>query len=145
MSKFLQATNLTWSNSTATSVFQNCSVIHCDNGYYKTRHHTYCAGFSTYEALWQLSYKAPYLGPERGRHGRPTQAVRHTSSGKLGIVKTLRYIRSDMYTASSTNQKLLCITQSPNSPNTVLHRSHTETVKLVQKRADRAVITDKIM
>ena len=31
MSKFLQATNLTWSDSTATSVFQNCPVIHCDN------------------------------------------------------------------------------------------------------------------
>ena len=29
MSKFLQATNLTWSDSTATSVFQNCPVIHC--------------------------------------------------------------------------------------------------------------------
>ena len=33
MSKFLQATNLTWSDSTATSVFQICPVIHCD--YYK--------------------------------------------------------------------------------------------------------------
>jgi hypothetical protein len=31
MSKFLQATNLTWSDSTATSVFQNCPVIHCVN------------------------------------------------------------------------------------------------------------------
>jgi hypothetical protein len=31
MSKFLQATNLTWSDSTATSVFQNCPVIHCEN------------------------------------------------------------------------------------------------------------------
>jgi len=31
MSKFLQATNLTWSDSTATSVFQNCSVIHCED------------------------------------------------------------------------------------------------------------------
>ena len=29
MSKFLQATNLTRSDSTATSVFQNCPVIHC--------------------------------------------------------------------------------------------------------------------
>jgi len=29
MSKFLQATNLTWSDGTATSVFQNCPVIHC--------------------------------------------------------------------------------------------------------------------
>ena len=49
------------------------------------------------------TYEAPYLGPEGGRPGRPTQAVRHTCSGKLGIVKILRYIRSDMYTASSTN------------------------------------------
>ena len=86
--------------------------------------------FRTYEALYQLSYEAPYLGPERGRSGRPTQAVRYTSSGKLGIVKILRYIRSDMYTASSTSQKRLYITQSPNPPNTVLHRSHNETVKL---------------
>ena len=30
MSKFLQATNLTWSDSTATSVFQNCPVTHCE-------------------------------------------------------------------------------------------------------------------
>jgi len=39
------------------------------------------------------------LGPEGGRPGRPTQAVRHTCSEKLGIVKILRYIRSGMYTA----------------------------------------------
>jgi len=39
------------------------------------------------------------LGPEGGRPGRPTQAVRHTCSGNLGIIKILRYIRSDMYTA----------------------------------------------
>jgi len=37
------------------------------------------------------------LGPEGGRPGRPTQTVRHTCSGNLGIVKILRYIRSDMY------------------------------------------------
>ena len=42
------------------------------------------------------------MGPEGGRPGRPTQVVGHTCSGKLGIVKTVRYIRSDMYTASST-------------------------------------------
>jgi len=36
------------------------------------------------------------LGPEGGRPGRPTQAVRHTCSGNLGIVKILRYIRSDI-------------------------------------------------
>jgi len=29
MSKILQATNRTWSDSTATSVFENCPVIHC--------------------------------------------------------------------------------------------------------------------
>ena len=46
-----------------------------------------------------------------------------------------------MYTASSTNYKLIYITQSPNPPNTVLHRSHNETVKLDKKRTDRAVIT----
>ena len=103
------------------------------------------AGFRTYEALCQLSYEAPYLGPEGGRPGRTTQTVRHTCSGKLGIAKILRYNRSDMYTASSTNQKLLYITQSSNPPNTVLHRSHNETVKLDKKRTDRAVITVNII
>jgi hypothetical protein len=43
---------------------------------------------------------------EGGRPGRPTQAVGHTCSGNLGIVKILRNIRSDMYTASATNSKL---------------------------------------
>ena len=42
---------------------------------------------------------APYLGPEGGRPGRPTQVVRHACSGNLGIVQLLRYIRSAMYTA----------------------------------------------
>ena len=40
--------------------------------------------------------EAPYLGPEGGRPGRPTLAVRHTCSGNLGIAKILRYIRSDI-------------------------------------------------
>jgi len=66
-------------------------------------------------------------------------------SGNLGIVKILRYIRSDMYTASATNSKLLYVTQIPNPPNTVLHRSHDEIVKLDKKRTDRAVITVNIM
>jgi hypothetical protein len=43
------------------------------------------------------------VSPEGGRPGRPTQAVGHTCSGRFGIVKILLYIRSDMYTASSTN------------------------------------------
>jgi len=43
------------------------------------------------------------LGPEGGRPGRPTQAIRHTCSGNLGIVKILRYLMSDVYTASATN------------------------------------------
>ena len=38
-----------------------------------------------------------------------------------------------MYTASATNSKLLYITQSPNPPNTVLHGSHDEIVKLDKK------------
>ena len=47
-----------------------------------------------------LSYEVRYLDHEGGRPGRPTQAVRHTFfSGNLGIVKILRYIRSDMHTA----------------------------------------------
>ena len=43
------------------------------------------AGFRTNEALCKLSYEAPYLGPEGGRPGMPTQAVRHACSGNLGI------------------------------------------------------------
>ena len=37
------------------------------------------------------------MGPEGGRPGKPAQGVRHTCLGNLGIVKILRYIRSDMY------------------------------------------------
>jgi len=35
--------------------------------------------------------KAPYLDPEGGRPDIPTQAVRHTCSGNLGIVKIASY------------------------------------------------------
>ena len=45
------------------------------------------ARFRTNEALCELSYEAPYMGPEGGRLGRPTQAVRHTCSG---IVKNFK-------------------------------------------------------
>jgi hypothetical protein len=38
------------------------------------------------------------VGPEGGRPDRHTQAVSYTSSGKLGIAKILRYVRSHMYT-----------------------------------------------
>jgi hypothetical protein len=96
-------------------------------------------------AKFKLGYEAPYLGPEGGRPGRLTQAAMHTCSGNLGIVKVLPYIRSDMYTASATNSKLLYTTQSPNPSNTVLHRSHDEMVKLDKKRSDRAVITVNIV
>ena len=85
------------------------------------------------------------MDPEGGRPGRPTLAVRHTCSGNLGIVKILRYIRPGMHTASATNSKLLYITQSLNPPNTVLHRSHDEIVKLDKKRTDRTVITVLLM
>ena len=61
----------------------------------------FSAAFRTNEAQCQLNYEAPYLGPEGGKPGRPTQAVRHKCSGNLGIVQILRYIRSDMYTASN--------------------------------------------
>ena len=36
------------------------------------------------------------MGPEGGRPGRPTPAVKHACSGNLGIVKILRYIKSDI-------------------------------------------------
>ena len=76
------------------------------------------------------------MGPEGGRPGRPTQVVGHTCSGNLGIVKILRYIRSDMYTASATNTVL---------QTSRVHRSHDEIVKLDKKKTDRAVITVNIM
>jgi hypothetical protein len=69
-------------------------------------------GFRINEAMCYLSYDAPYLFPEGGRPGRPTQAVRHTCAGNLGIVKILRYLRSDMYTASVTNSKVAYITRA---------------------------------
>jgi hypothetical protein len=47
------------------------------------------------------------LGPEGGRPGSPTQAVRHTCSGNVGIVKILCYIRSYMYTASARRAPLV--------------------------------------
>ena len=50
-----------------------------------------------------------------------------------------------MYIPSTTNSKLLYISQSPNQPNTVLHRSHGEIVRLDKKRTDRADITVNIM
>jgi len=45
------------------------------------------------------------LDPEGGRPGRPTQAVRHTCSGNLGVVKILRYIRSDKFKIAPHKQK----------------------------------------
>ena len=85
------------------------------------------------------------MGPEGGSPGRPTQAVRHKCSENLGIVKILRYIRSDMYTASATNSKLIYYPK-PNPPNTVLHGSHDEIVKLdIKRTARQAVITVNIL
>ena len=52
------------------------------------------------------------MGPEGGRAGRPTQAVGHTCAGNVGIVKIIRYLRSDMYTASATNSELVYITRA---------------------------------
>ena len=43
------------------------------------------------EAMCQLSYDAPFLGPEGGRPGRSTQAVMHTCSRNLGIVKIFKF------------------------------------------------------
>ena len=57
--------------------------------------------------------EAPYLGPEGGRPGRPTLAVRHTCSGNLGIAKILRYIRSDMYIAKIRRKKKFCEEDAP--------------------------------
>ena len=37
-----------------------------------------------------LCYEAPYLGPKGGRSSRPTQAVRHTCSENIGIVKNFK-------------------------------------------------------
>ena len=65
----------------------------------------------------------------------------HRQSGIHAQVEILHYFRSGMYTASATNSKLLYITQSPNPPNTNLHRSHDEIVKLDKKRTDSAIVT----
>jgi len=39
------------------------------------------------------------LGPEGDRPGMPTQALRHTCSGNLGIIKILCYIVKKMFLA----------------------------------------------
>ena len=75
--------------------------------------------------LGQMKPCASYLGPDGGR---PTQAVRHTCSGNLGIVKN---IRSEMYTASATNSKLLYITQSPNTGPVLKHNGKSGTEYLL--------------
>jgi hypothetical protein len=82
---------------------------------------------------------SPFHRPWSGIPDMPTQADRHICSVNLGIVKILRYIRSDMCTASATNYTLLYIAQSSNPPNTILQRSHDEIVKLHKMRTDRAV------
>jgi hypothetical protein len=79
-------------SSLTVSLCDLCKTVLGGLGYYQYNV-MHSAGFRIYEALCKLSYEAPYLGPEGGRPGRPTQAVRHTCPGKLGIVKTLRYIR----------------------------------------------------
>jgi hypothetical protein len=57
--------------------------------------------------------EAPNLGPEGGRPGRPTLAVRHTCSGNLGIAKILRYIRSDMYIAKIRRKMFFFVKKMP--------------------------------
>ena len=52
-----------------------------------------------------VDYEVPYLEPEGCRPDRSTQAVGHTGSGNIGIIKILRYIRSDMYTAKIHHKK----------------------------------------
>jgi hypothetical protein len=108
---------------------------------------TLCVQCRTKEKLGPVLNKlwAPSISPEGGRPGMPTQTDRHTCSENLGIVKILRYIRSAMCTAPATNSKLLYITQSPNPPKTVLHRSHDGIIKLDKKRTDRTVTTVNIM
>lgn len=48
---------------------------------------TVSAGFRTNEALCQLTYEAPYVGPEGDRPSRSIQAVKHTYLENLGVVK----------------------------------------------------------
>ena len=62
-----------------------------------------------------VNYEVPYLDPEGCRPGRSTQAVGHTGSGNIGIIKILRYIRSDMYTAKIHHKKKLA-GRSPHLP-----------------------------
>lgn len=63
------------------------------------------AGFRTNEALLLVKLGAPYVDPEGGRPGRPTQAVRHTCSGNLGIVKILHYFRLDKFKITPHKKK----------------------------------------
>ena len=76
--------------------YRSCVTHLCDWFYASEMRSCRCckssARFRTYEALCQLSYEAPYLGPAGGRPDRPTQAVRHTCSGKLGIVNQSMHV-----------------------------------------------------
>jgi hypothetical protein len=56
--------------------------------------------------------------------GRTTQTVMHTCSGKLGIVKIVCYIRSDMYTASSQTRSYYILHKAPTC-STLSYTSHT--------------------
>jgi hypothetical protein len=62
------------------------------------------AGFRTNEALCWLSYKAPYFGPEGGRPGRPTQAVR---------LSTLSLCLESLRNRTTSNLKLHHISKNP--------------------------------
>ena len=85
------------------------------------------------------------MGPEGGRPGRPTQAVRNTCSGKLEILKYYAILGQTCTLSLQQTRSYYILPNSPNPPMTVLHWSHNETVKLDKKRTDRAVITVNIM
>jgi acid phosphatase family membrane protein YuiD len=64
MSKFLQATNLTWSDSIATSVFQNCPVIHCVISTYNEQFYKFIVKcYSTWFVTWQHHHVTKYKNP----------------------------------------------------------------------------------
>ena len=76
--------------------------IHCDI----TSIRTSSAGFRTNEALCQLSYEAPYLGPAGGRPGRHTQAHSHRLS-------TLSLCLESLKNRTPSNLKLHHISKNP--------------------------------
>jgi hypothetical protein len=106
MLKFLQATNITWSDSTATSVFENCPVIHCTIAVSLRcwRHNALFAAFFSRKSLWSflgrsaLSHSqitVPYLNIENGN--------RRLNIGRWYVFARIKGLKIYFFSTNSLN------------------------------------------